>query len=66
MSTIQEIQEAILRLSLDDLANFRRWFEEFDAKEWDLQFENDAASGKLDMVANKAINDFRAGKFKEI
>lgn len=66
MSTIQEIQEAILHLTLNDLANFRRWFEEFDAKEWDSQFENDAASGKLDMVANKAIDDFRAGKFKEI
>ena len=66
MSTIQEIQQAISHLTGDDLANFRLWFEEFDAKMWDSKLEQDAASGKLDKIANQAIDDFRSGKFKEI
>ena len=66
MSTIQEIQQAISHLTAVDLANFRRWFEEFDARVWDSKLEQDAASGKLDKIANRAIDDFRASKFKEI
>ena len=66
MYTIQEIKLAVSQLSMADLARFREWFEEFDAQLWDEQFETDAASGKLDELANQAISDFRAGKCKEI
>jgi len=66
MYTVQEIEQAVSRLSLQDLARFREWFEEFDAKLWDKQFEQDAKSGKLDHLANQAIADFRAGKYKEL
>ena len=31
----------------------------------DKQFEQDAKSGKLDKLANRAITDFRAGKYIE-
>ncbi len=65
MSTIIEIEKAVSRLSQDDLARFREWFDEYDAKMWDKQFERDAKSGKLDPAANHAIADFRAGKYKE-
>jgi hypothetical protein len=64
--TIQEIEQAITELSPNELARFREWFEEFDAQAWDEQFENDAKSGKLDQLADKAIRDFRAGKAKEL
>ncbi len=66
MSTIQAIEHEISRLSLEDLARFREWFEEFDAKAWDRQFESDVESGKLDKLANQAIADFHAGKYKEL
>lgn len=66
MSTIREIEQAVTQLSAQDLARFRQWFDEYDAQEWDEQFERDAKSGKLDDMAEKAIADFRAGKFKEI
>ncbi|MCC7161410.1 MAG: hypothetical protein IT331_02870 [Anaerolineae bacterium] len=66
MSTIREIELAVTQLSAQDLARFRQWFDEYDAQEWDEQFERDAKSGKLDDMAEKAIADFRAGKFKEI
>lgn len=64
--TIQEIERAIADLKPRELARFRQWFEEFDAQAWDEQFEHDAKSGKLDNLANKAINDFRAGKAREL
>ncbi|HEY5270634.1 MAG TPA: hypothetical protein VII97_09880 [Anaerolineales bacterium] len=39
---------------------------EFDAQVWDKQFEADAESGKLDKIAEQALNDYRAGKAKEL
>lgn len=66
MSSVHEIEQAVVRLSTQDLARFREWFEEYDGKLWDKQFESDAKSGKLDKLANQAIADFRAGKFKEL
>ncbi len=66
MSTIQEIEKAVSRLSSGDLARFREWFAEYDAKVWDEQFEQDAQSGKLDKMANQALGDFRAGKYKQL
>ena len=64
--TINEIEQAIAELSQEELARLRQWFEEYDAKIWDDQFEKDAQSGKLDSFADKAIGDFRAGKAKEL
>lgn len=66
MQTFQEIQTAVSQLAVDELSRFRAWFEEFDAKNWDMQFENDVKSGKLDRFADQAIADFRAGKCKEL
>ena len=65
MSTIQEIEQAFTRLSDQDLARFREWFEEYDAQVWDEQFEQAAQSGKLDKPADQALADFRAGKYKK-
>ncbi len=66
MSTIQEIKQAVTKLSSDDLASFRDWFADFEARIWDGQFEKDARSGKLDKLANEAISEFRAGNYKEL
>ncbi len=65
MSTVLEIKKAVTNLSAKDLSRFRQWFDEYDAKVWDKQFERDAKSGKLDKRANQAIANFRAGKYKE-
>ncbi len=64
--TIQEIEQAIKELSSDELARFRQWFDEFDAKVWDEQFEQDVKSGRLDKLSKQAVADFRAGKAKEL
>jgi hypothetical protein len=48
------------------LSRLRAWFEEFDAQEWDKQIERDATSGKLDKIAEQALQEYRAGKAKEL
>jgi hypothetical protein len=66
MQMVQEIQLAVSQLSLEELARFREWFDEFEARVWDKQFEADAKSGKLDKFADQAIADFHAGKCEEL
>lgn len=66
MQTVQELQFAVTQLSLDELAAFRAWFDEFEANRWDRQFEADAKSGKLDQLAEQAIADFYAGNCTEL
>jgi len=39
MNTLHEIQNAVEKLSRDDLERFRAWFEEFDAHLWDAEIE---------------------------
>ncbi len=66
MENVQTIENAVSRLSKPDLKSFRNWYEKFDQKVWDDQFEEDARSGKLDALADQAIADFKAGRCKEV
>jgi len=58
---VQEIEAAILKLSREDLDRLREWLIELDAAKWDEEFEEDAATGKLDPIAEEAIAEFRSG-----
>ena len=66
MTQVQRIEEEVASLPKVELAKFRAWFENFDAKVWDKQIEKDIVSGKLDNMANEAIADFKKGNYKEI
>jgi hypothetical protein len=66
MTDVQSIEKAVARLAPDELAEFRRWFAEFDAAAWDAQIESDAVSGRLDRLADEALADYRSGKAREI
>ena len=54
------------RLPIDELAKFRAWFEEYEAARFDQKIERDAASGRLDRLAEQALADFRAGRAREL
>ena len=41
------------------LAEFRRWFAEFDAAAWDRRLEADVTAGKLDALLTEADDDYR-------
>jgi hypothetical protein len=66
MSTVLEIEQAVRRLSEQELAAFRAWFAEYDARLWDEQFERDVAAGKLNALENEAIDDQRSGRCTEL
>jgi hypothetical protein len=66
MPNVQELEKEVSNLSPTDLAEFRAWFEEFDAALWDREFEEDAKSGRLDAAAEKALSDFEKGNFTEL
>ncbi|MCP9782163.1 hypothetical protein KBY83_02360 [Cyanobium sp. WKJ7-Wakatipu] len=61
MSTVQDIEAAVEQLAPEQRAQFRAWFEAFDAHEWDLQIEQDLGTGQLDWLAEEALGDLAAG-----
>lgn len=60
--SVQELEAAVTQLAPDDLARFARWFEDYQADEWDRQFETDVAAGRLDAPGRQADEDFEAGR----
>ena len=66
MSTMQDIENAIRQLSPEDLAALRTWFAAFDAERWDQQFEEDVAAGRLEDLAQEAIQDLREGRCTDL
>ncbi|MBI2870816.1 MAG: hypothetical protein HYY14_03810 [Candidatus Omnitrophica bacterium] len=64
--TIRDIERAVTKLPQQKLVAFRAWFYNFDAKAWDKQFKEDSSSGKLDKLADRAIDDFNNGHCKEL
>ena len=66
MSVVAEIEDRIRRLKAEELAEFRAWFREFDAHEWDEQIADDLRSGRLDRLIEEATADRAAGKAREL
>ncbi|MBF2007539.1 MAG: hypothetical protein IGS49_19295 [Chlorogloeopsis fritschii C42_A2020_084] len=61
MSTLEQIEAAILTLPSDEFKQLRQWFFDLDYQRWDEQLEQDIADGKLEALAEEAIADFKAG-----
>lgn len=64
--TVRALEEAVSRLSPQELSEFRAWYLRFDAEAWDRQIERDAASGALDLLADEALRKHRAGETREL
>ncbi len=65
MNKVEALEENVLALSPEELAEFRRWFAGFDAAAWDRQLERDAKAGKRDALADEALRDHAAGNSTE-
>lgn len=66
MENVKSIENAVESLPPQELAEFRRWFADFDGAAWDRQIEHDVASGKLDQLAAEALADYRAGSLRQL
>jgi hypothetical protein len=64
--TLHDLESAVAGLSPDELVRFRAWFVEFDADAWDRQIEEDANAGRLDALADEALEDHRAGRTTDL
>lgn len=66
MSTLEEIEKAILQLPKADFSLLREWIAQRDAELWDRQFEQDVLSGRLDALGAEALAELDAGRCTEL
>ena len=55
MRRVEEIEEAIQRLSREEFAELARWVLEAEQKLWDKQLDEDTAAGRLDFLRDEAL-----------
>ncbi len=66
MSRVEEIQSAIISLPLEEYAYLQQWFFERDWEQWEMEIEQDAASGKLDFLIDEAVAEKAQGRLREL
>lgn len=66
MSEIEQLERTVSNLSPGDLAQFRAWFLEFDARVWDQQIESDLKAGKLDKLIAEARTEYEQGNTRPL
>lgn len=64
MGKIEHIEQQVASLAPDELASFRAWFASFDADVWDKQIAADASAGRLDALADAALQEHLKGHTK--
>jgi len=66
MTTVEQIEAAILQLPSDDFRRLADWLQEQAERRWDEQIEADVRAGKLDALADEAIAQYKAGQFRTL
>ena len=64
--SVLEIEQAVSKMTAEELSQFSKWFEEFLADEWDRQIEQDVAAGKFDKIIQKVDANIDAGLSKPL
>ena len=66
MTSIAEIQEAILSLPSEEYVQLRQWFTELDWEMWDREIEADLEAGRLDSLIAEAVEAQEQGTLQEL
>jgi hypothetical protein len=66
MTQVEKLEREIAALSPSELAEFRRWYAEFDAAAWDRQVAAHAEAGALDGLADEALAEHEAGRSRPL
>lgn len=66
MSTVAEIESALQKIPVDDARKVADWLQHYLDERWDRQIDADIAAGKLDKLAEQALEDYRAGRVKPL
>ena len=62
MSTVEEIESAIEKLPREEFFVLTGWLSEKFTQAWDAQIQEDVAAGRMDELAQFAIEEHRTGK----
>jgi hypothetical protein len=62
VARVEDIENQLRELSSEERTEFREWFAQFDAEDWDRQFEADVEAGRLDALAERALQAHAAGR----
>jgi hypothetical protein len=62
MSTLEQIEAAILTLPSEEFQQLKQWLADVDYQRWDEQLEQDVTDGKLEALAEEAIAEFQSGQ----
>ena len=66
MATVEEIQSEIESLPRNEYLRLVRWIQKRNWEDWDKELEKDALSGKLDFLAEEALDEKKKGKLKDL
>jgi hypothetical protein len=66
MSTVVEIEKALQTLPVEEARKIADWLQHYLDEKWDKQIDEDIAAGKLDKLADKAMQDYQAGRIKPL
>lgn len=66
MTTVTDLQKAILALSESEYAELRNWFLDEDWDRWDKEFEEDVKAGRLDLLAASALKAKEEGTLEPL
>jgi hypothetical protein len=64
--TAKDLEQEVAKLPPGELSEFRHWFETFDTQQWDDQIRCDAENGKLNSLADQALDDFDDGRCSKL
>ncbi len=64
--TVKDIEAAITQLPANELAELMAWLEEYHARAWDQQIEDDLEAGRLDALLAEIDKEYEAGLAKPL
>jgi hypothetical protein len=66
MTTLKDIESAILQLSDGEIYQLSAWLQDYLDDTWDKQMKDDLESGKLDRLLQKVNNDISNNQVKAL
>ncbi|MGB6687840.1 MAG: hypothetical protein WBE76_08360 [Terracidiphilus sp.] len=66
MKTVDEIERAIRELAPEELQELYHWLDENYPQPIDARLQSDIASGRLDNVIQRALDDEAAGRIRSM
>jgi hypothetical protein len=63
---VQEIESAITQLPPAQVAELAAWFEQFHARLWDNQIQQDIRAGRLDSLLDETARELDSGRCESL